>query len=41
MPLLKQDLTRESLREVIQGQDKHGVEHYPLEVEVEDEAPLI
>ena len=38
MPLLKQDLARESLREVIQGQDKHGVEHYPLEAEVEDEA---
>ena len=41
MPLLKQDLTQESLREVIQGLDKHGVEHYPLEVEIEDEAPLI
>ena len=31
----------ESQREVIQGQDKHGVKHYPLEAEVEDEAPLI
>ena len=41
MPLLKQDLARENLREVIHGQDKHGVEHYPLEPEVEDEAPLI